>query len=126
MPTEVSPDSAARLASVPAAVHHVHLIGVAGTAMAALAGMLAERGFRVTGSDDQLYEPTASLLRRSRVEVTLGFGPQNLSPAPDLVVVGNVIPRAESRSAGAACEPRFRTCRCPKRCGISSCASGAF
>ncbi len=93
MPTEGSPDSAARLAAVPAAIHHVHLIGVAGTAMAALAGMLAEGGFRVTGSDDQLYEPTASLLRRSRVEVTLGFGPHNLSPAPDLVVVGNVISR---------------------------------
>jgi len=43
MPTEFSPDSAARLASVPAAVRHVHLIGVAGTAMAALAGMLAQR-----------------------------------------------------------------------------------
>src|SRR5208282_4596122 len=63
MPTEVSPDSNLRLASVPAAIRHVHLIGVAGTAMAALAGMLAERGFRVTGSDDQLYEPAASLLK---------------------------------------------------------------
>ncbi len=98
MPTEFSPDSAARLASVPAAVRHVHLIGVAGTAMAALAGMLAQRGFRVTGSDNQLYEPAASLLRRSRVEVTLAFGPQNLSPAPDLVIVGNVIPRANSEA----------------------------
>src|SRR5271169_4294000 len=86
-------ESAARMARVPHEVHHVHLIGVAGTAMAALAGMLAERGFRVTGSDDQLYEPTASLLRRSRVAVTLGFGAHNLSPAPDLVVVGNVISR---------------------------------
>jgi UDP-N-acetylmuramate: L-alanyl-gamma-D-glutamyl-meso-diaminopimelate ligase len=107
MPIEVSPDSAARLASVPAAIRHVHLIGVAGTAMAALAGMLAERGFRVTGSDDQLYEPTASLLRRSRVEVTLGLGPQNLSPAPDLVVVGNVIPRAnpEAQALLAAAIP---------------------
>jgi UDP-N-acetylmuramate: L-alanyl-gamma-D-glutamyl-meso-diaminopimelate ligase len=94
MPIEVSSDSAARLARVPLRVRHVHLIGVAGTAMAALAGMLAERGFRVTGSDDQLYEPTASLLKRLKVEVTLGFGPHNLSPAPDLVVVGNVVPRA--------------------------------
>jgi len=107
MPTEISPDSAARLASVPAAIRHIHLIGVAGTAMAALAGMLAERGFRVTGSDDQLYEPTASILRRSRVEVTLGLGPQNLSPAPDLVVVGNVIPRAnpEAQALLAAAIP---------------------
>ena len=94
MGAEISAASAARLAAVPAVVRHVHLIGVAGTAMAALAGMLAERGLRVTGSDDQLYEPTASLLERLRVEVRRGFGPGNLEPAPDLVVVGNVVPRA--------------------------------
>jgi UDP-N-acetylmuramate: L-alanyl-gamma-D-glutamyl-meso-diaminopimelate ligase len=87
-------DSVARLRRVPAVVRHVHLIGVAGTAMAALAGMLADRGFRVTGSDNQLYEPTASLLRGSRVEVMTDFAPANLTPAPDLAVVGNVITRA--------------------------------
>lgn len=85
--------SAERLCRVPAAVRHVHLIGVGGTAMAALAGMLTERGLRVTGSDNQLYEPTASLLKSSRVEVMTGFRPENLAPAPDLVVVGNVITR---------------------------------
>jgi UDP-N-acetylmuramate: L-alanyl-gamma-D-glutamyl-meso-diaminopimelate ligase len=89
-----NPDSDARLARVPASVRHVHLIGVAGTAMAALAGMLAERGYRVTGSDNQFYEPTASLLRRSRVELMEGFAPVHLAPAPDLVVVGNVVTRA--------------------------------
>jgi UDP-N-acetylmuramate: L-alanyl-gamma-D-glutamyl-meso-diaminopimelate ligase len=86
--------SAARFAKIPATVRHVHLIGVAGTAMAALAGMLTERGYRVTGSDNQLYEPTASLLKNSRVEVIGSFAASNLNPAPDLVVVGNVIPRA--------------------------------
>jgi UDP-N-acetylmuramate: L-alanyl-gamma-D-glutamyl-meso-diaminopimelate ligase len=86
-------ESSARLARVPASPKHVHLIGVGGTAMAALAGMLATRGFRVTGSDRELYEPTASLLKQSQVEVKTGFGAQNLAPAPDLVVVGNVITR---------------------------------
>ncbi|HVA83274.1 MAG TPA: Mur ligase family protein [Candidatus Binataceae bacterium] len=90
----ISAESAVRMARVPHEVRHIHLIGVAGTAMAALAGMLAERGYRVTGSDSQLYEPTASLLKRMRVEVQKGFGPQNLAPAPDLVVVGNVVTRA--------------------------------
>ncbi len=98
----ISAESAARMARVPREVRHVHLIGVAGTAMAALAGMLAERGYRVTGSDNQLYEPTASLLKRMRVEVQKGFGPQNLAPAPDLVVVGNVVHARQSRGAGAA------------------------
>ncbi len=86
-------DSAARLARVPARVHHVHLIGVAGTAMAALAGMLAERGYRVSGSDNQFYEPTASLLAKLNVEGRTGFSAANLSPAPDLAIVGNVIVR---------------------------------
>ena len=94
MPEAISSESAARMARVPREVRHVHLIGVAGTAMAALAGMLAERGYRVTGSDNQLYEPTASLLKRMRVEVQQSFGAQNLTPAPDLVVVGNVVTRA--------------------------------
>jgi UDP-N-acetylmuramate: L-alanyl-gamma-D-glutamyl-meso-diaminopimelate ligase len=86
-------DSSARLARIPASAKHIHLIGVGGTAMAALAGMLAARGLRVTGSDRELYEPTASLLKQSQVEVKTGFGKQNLDPAPDLVVVGNVITR---------------------------------
>src|SRR5580704_5878642 len=99
MATESRADSSARLAAVPASVSHVHLIGVGGTAMAALAGMLAERGYRVTGSDLQLYEPTASLLKNSKVEVLSGFGPQNLVPAPDLVVVGNVVTRINPEAA---------------------------
>ena len=84
-------ESAARLARIPASVRRVHLIGVGGTAMAALAGMLVDRGFSVTGSDNQLYEPTSSLLKNSRVGLMTGFSPANLSPAPDLAVVGNVI-----------------------------------
>jgi len=69
-------------------------MGVAGSAMAALAGMLAERGLRVTGSDNQLYEPAASMLRRLRIEIRPSYHPSNLVPPPDLVVVGNVITRA--------------------------------
>jgi len=62
--------------------------------MAALAGMLTARGYRVTGSDNQLYEPTASLLKGLRIEIRNSYSGANLSPAPDLVVVGNVVPRA--------------------------------
>lgn len=97
--------TAERLARVPAQVRHIHLIGIGGTAMAALAGMLVERGFRVSGSDHQLYEPTASLLRNSRVEVWPGFVPANLEPAPDLVVVGNVITRANPEASALLASP---------------------
>src|SRR5216683_8080406 len=94
MPSETTSESAARLARIPAQVRHIHLIGVAGSAMAALAGMLAERDLRVTGSDNQLYEPAASMLRRLRIEIRPSYHPSNLVPPPDLVVVGNVITRA--------------------------------
>ena len=73
--------------------------------MAALAGMLAERGYRVSGSDNQFYEPTASLLAKLSVERRTGFSAANLSPAPDLAIVGNVIirdnPEAQALLASA-------------------------
>ncbi len=56
--------------------------------------MLAWHEFRVTGSDNQLYEPAASMLRRLRIEIRPSYHPSNLVPPPDLVVVGNVITRA--------------------------------
>src|SRR5216684_6493597 len=99
MPSETTSESVARLARIPAHVRHIHLIGVAGSAMAALAGMLAERGLRVTGSDNQLYEPTASLLKRLKIEVSNSFDGANLVPPPDLVVVGNVVTRANPEAA---------------------------
>src|SRR5215472_12894429 len=92
-------DSAARLARVPANCKRIHLMGVGGTAMAALAGMLKERGFAVSGSDNELYEPTASLLKHLGIDAKHGFAPANLEPAPDLVVVGNVMTRNNPEAA---------------------------
>ena len=103
--TESLADSAARLSRVPAAPKHIHLIGVGGTAMAALAGMLKERGFAVSGSDNELYEPTASLLRRLEVNAKRGFAAANLDPAPDLVVVGNVVTRDNPEAAALMQSP---------------------
>jgi UDP-N-acetylmuramate: L-alanyl-gamma-D-glutamyl-meso-diaminopimelate ligase len=91
--------SNSRLERIPATPRHVHLMGVAGSAMAALAGMLVERGLRVTGSDNQLFEPAESLLRRLRVEVRSSYHPRNLNPPPDLVVVGNVISRSNPEAS---------------------------
>src|SRR5262249_15412798 len=96
---EVESASDLRLGRIPANVHHVHLIGVAGSAMAALAGMLSERGLRVSGSDNQVYEPAASMLRRLGIEVRSPYSPSNLEPSPNLVVVGNVITRSNPEAA---------------------------
>src|SRR5439155_11843367 len=75
------------------AFKHIHLIGICGTAMASLAGMLAERGFRVTGSDAAAYPPMSDFLASLGIPVAQPFDTHNLEPRPDLVVVGNAISR---------------------------------
>jgi UDP-N-acetylmuramate: L-alanyl-gamma-D-glutamyl-meso-diaminopimelate ligase len=72
---------------------HIHLIGICGTAMASLAGMLKERGFQVTGSDAVAYPPMSDFLRSLDISVAQPFAAENLNPTPDLVVVGNAISR---------------------------------
>src|SRR5580700_7196655 len=72
---------------------HVHLIGVCGTAMASLAGMLRARGYRVTGSDMAAYPPMCDQLRAMGIAILEPYSAANLEPQPDLVVVGNAISR---------------------------------
>jgi UDP-N-acetylmuramate: L-alanyl-gamma-D-glutamyl-meso-diaminopimelate ligase len=72
---------------------HIHLIGICGTAMASLAGMLKQRGFKVTGSDTAAYPPMSDFLESLHIPVYQPFAVTNLKPAPDLVVVGNAISR---------------------------------
>ncbi len=72
---------------------HIHLIGICGTAMASLAGMLQERGFQVTGSDAASYPPMSTFLESLNIPVAQPFAEQNLDPQPDLVVVGNALSR---------------------------------
>jgi len=72
---------------------HIHLIGICGTAMASLAGMLKHRGFHVTGSDAAAYPPMSDFLRDLDIPVAQPFDAKNLEPKPDLIVVGNAISR---------------------------------
>jgi UDP-N-acetylmuramate: L-alanyl-gamma-D-glutamyl-meso-diaminopimelate ligase len=72
---------------------HIHLIGICGTAMASLAGMLQQRGFRVTGSDAAAYPPMSDFLSSLGIPVAQPFAAENLQPKPDLVVVGNALSR---------------------------------
>ena len=72
---------------------HIHLIGICGTAMASLAGMLKLRGFHVTGSDAAAYPPMSDFLRGLDIPVAQPFDAKNLDPRPDLVVVGNAMSR---------------------------------
>src|SRR5580658_9790241 len=73
--------------------NHVHVIGIGGSAMAPLAGMLREHGYRVTGSDSGVYPPASTLLEKLGISFFHSFDAAHLTPAPDLVVVGNIIAR---------------------------------
>src|SRR5690606_6505129 len=72
---------------------HYHLIGIAGTAMGSLAGLLKAAGHHVTGSDENVYPPMSTQLEALGIPYAQGFRPENLEPRPDVVVVGNAISR---------------------------------
>jgi UDP-N-acetylmuramate: L-alanyl-gamma-D-glutamyl-meso-diaminopimelate ligase len=72
-------------------VKRVYLIGIAGTAMASLAGMLQQRGYEVGGSDEHVYPPMSTYLESLGIPVLEGYTKQHLETfRPDLVVIGNV------------------------------------
>jgi UDP-N-acetylmuramate: L-alanyl-gamma-D-glutamyl-meso-diaminopimelate ligase len=72
---------------------HYHLLGIGGTAMGSLAGLLQAAGHRVTGSDENVYSPMSTLLESLGIAYAEGYRPANLEPRPDVVVVGNAISR---------------------------------
>jgi UDP-N-acetylmuramate: L-alanyl-gamma-D-glutamyl-meso-diaminopimelate ligase len=72
---------------------HYHLLGIGGTAMGSLAGLLVAAGHRVTGSDENVYPPMSTLLQSLGIAYAEGYRAENLEPRPDIVVVGNAISR---------------------------------
>ena len=64
--------------------------------MAALAGMLQARGHRITGSDENVYPPMSTMLASLGILVNQGYRPEHLQPVPDVVIVGNAIPRGNA------------------------------
>ncbi|HOO92732.1 MAG TPA: Mur ligase domain-containing protein, partial [Opitutales bacterium] len=75
-------------------MHHVYFMGIGGTAMGSVAILLKQKGYRVSGSDQNLYPPMSDRLREAGIEAWEGYDAAHLAiAAPDLVVVGNVIGR---------------------------------
>jgi UDP-N-acetylmuramate: L-alanyl-gamma-D-glutamyl-meso-diaminopimelate ligase len=87
--------------SPPGAALDIHLIAVGGTGMAPLACLLQGRGHRVRGSDKPLYPPMSTLLERAGIRPRVGFDPAHLEPPPDVVVVGNAVPRDNPEAVAA-------------------------
>lgn len=75
---------------------HYHLIGICGTAMASLAGMLQAGGHRVTGSDQNVYPPMSTQLEALGIEILNGYKAENADIGADVTVVGNAISRGNA------------------------------
>jgi len=76
---------------IPEAVQTIHLIAVCGTGMGALACMLRDLGYEITGSDQKIYPPMSHFLAQKGIKMNDGFRTENVSYGPDLVVVGNAV-----------------------------------
>jgi UDP-N-acetylmuramate: L-alanyl-gamma-D-glutamyl-meso-diaminopimelate ligase len=72
---------------------HIHILGICGTFMGSLAVLAKSLGHRVTGSDANVYPPMSTQLQAQGIELTQGYDPAQLTPAPDLVVIGNALSR---------------------------------
>ena len=76
---------------IPEHVKSIHLIAICGTGMGALAGMLKDKGYKVTGSDQKVYPPMSEFLYAKGIDINEGFHEKNVDYGPDLVVVGNAV-----------------------------------
>src|ERR1051325_9420160 len=72
---------------------HIHMIAICGVGMASLAGLLQAQGYRVTGSDQNVYPPMSTYLAEIKIEVFSGYRAQHVADRPDLVIIGNVVTR---------------------------------
>ena len=94
------------------AIKSVHFIGIGGTAMASAAAAMLDKGFQVTGSDQNVYEPMASFLAAKKITVINSYDERNLAYKPDLVVIGNAISRGNSE-AEYVLDHKLRYCSLP-------------
>lgn len=92
----------AELNRAPENIRHIHIMGICGTGMAALAGMLKTSGYEISGSDKAVYPPMSLFLEEIGIHAQDGYGTQNLEPRPDLVIVGNVITRKNPEAEALA------------------------
>lgn len=72
---------------------HIHILGICGTFMGGIASLAVAKGYRVSGSDENVYPPMSTQLENLGIELKEGYYPEHLSPRPDVVVIGNALKR---------------------------------
>jgi UDP-N-acetylmuramate: L-alanyl-gamma-D-glutamyl-meso-diaminopimelate ligase len=94
-------------------IRSVHFTGIGGTAMASVAAAMKDKGFAVTGSDQNVYPPMSTFLAAKQIPVMNGYADSNLNHKPDLVVIGNVVSRGNPE-AEIVLERKLRYCSLPE------------
>jgi UDP-N-acetylmuramate: L-alanyl-gamma-D-glutamyl-meso-diaminopimelate ligase len=94
-------------------IKSVHFVGIGGTAMASAAVAMKEKGFEVTGSDQNVYPPMSTFLAEKKIEVMNGYAERNLAHKPGLVVIGNAISRGNAE-AEFVLDHKLRYCSLPE------------
>src|SRR5690349_7556420 len=105
--------SPATLRTMFTRIQSVHFVGICGTAMAAVAVAMQEKGFAVTGSDQNVYPPMSTFLAERKIEVISGYAEVNLAYKPDLIVIGNAISRGNPE-AEYVLDHKLRYCSLPE------------
>src|SRR5437870_436252 len=82
--------------SVRDAPRSFHFLGICGTAMGSIAAALQERGFKVTGSDENVYPPMSIFLEKKGIALKEGYRAENIPADADVIVIGNAIKRGNS------------------------------
>ena len=75
---------------------HIHILGICGTFMGGIALLARALGHQVSGSDANVYPPMSTQLQQAGIRLLEGYQAEHLQPAPDQVVVGNVMSRGNA------------------------------
>ena len=81
--------------------HRFHFTGICGTAMGAVAAAMKQRGFKVSGSDANVYPPMSDFLRREGIVLTEGYRAENIPADAEVIVIGNAISRGNPEAEAA-------------------------
>src|SRR6201996_3638891 len=92
---------------IPATPQAFHFMGICGTAMGAVAAMLHDQGYKVTGSDEHVYPPMSTFLEGKGIKIMAGYKPENLPKEDTILVVGNTVKRGNPELEAALEQKRF-------------------
>ncbi|MFL6531001.1 MAG: Mur ligase domain-containing protein, partial [Chthoniobacterales bacterium] len=84
-----------------------HFLGICGTAMGSVAAALRERGYTVTGSDENVYPPMSAFLESRGVKLSEGFRAENVPADADVVVIGNAMKRGNPEVEAVLNQKRY-------------------